>query len=183
MKFSSTLIAGAAAATLISGIASAQEAKKFEGIYGGIEAGVDWTKLAIDGKRDRSIYYGGVLGYRMQSDTNTVFGLEGTFGDTGYKQLGQRNTDYEYGASLILGQAFGPDGANLFYGKAGYVRTRLDFGDAADVGKTTEDGWRFGAGYERALSNGLSLRTGLDYTTYGDGMKQWTAKTGLIASF
>ncbi|WP_417450829.1 outer membrane protein [Kordiimonas sp.] len=183
MKFAKTFVATTTVAALLAGTASAQDVKHFEGIYSGIEAGVDWTKMSAGEKKDRSIYYGGVLGYRMQSDTNMVFGLEGTFGDTGYNQLDARNTDYEYSGSLILGQAFGDDGRNMVYGKAGYVRTRFDLTDSADGGAYNEGGWRFGGGYERALTNGLSFRTGLDYTTYGDGIKQWTGKAGLLASF
>ncbi|WP_262691289.1 outer membrane protein [Kordiimonas aestuarii] len=183
MKFTKTLIATTAATALFAGAATAQDAKYFEGIYSGIEAGVDWTKMSATEKRDRSIYYGGVLGYRMQSDTNMVFGVEGTLGDTGYNQLDARNTDYEYSGSLILGQAFGPDGRNLVYGKAGYARTRFDLTDSTEGGAYNDGGWRFGAGYERALMNGLSFRTGVDYTSYGDGVKQWTGKAGLLASF
>jgi opacity protein-like surface antigen len=183
MKLLKTIIATSAATALLAGAAAAQDAKPFEGMYAGAEAGVDWTRMSDTEKRDRSIYYGGVLGYRVQSDSNMVIGVEGTFGDTGYNQQDARNTDYEYSGSLILGQAFGANNNNLVYGKAGYVRSRFDLTDSADGGAFTEGGWRFGGGYEHALSNGLSLRTGLDYTTYGDGITQWTGKAGLLARF
>lgn len=183
MKVLKTLIATTAATALLAGAAAAQDAKPFEGMYAGAEAGVDWTKLSDTDQRDRSIYYGGVIGYRVQSDSNMVLGVEGTFGDTGYNRRDLVGTEYEYSGSLILGQAFGADGNNLVYGKAGYARTRVDVAEGLGGGKTTEGGWRFGAGYERALSNGLSLRTGVDYTTYGDGMTQWTTKAGLLARF
>ncbi len=183
MKVLKTLIATTAATALLAGAAAAQDAKPFEGMYAGAEAGVDWTRMSSAEKRDRSIYYGGVLGYRVQSESNMVLGVEGTFGDTGYNQMDSRNTDYEYSGSLILGQAFGADGNSLVYGKAGYARTRFDVTEADIEDSFTEGGWRFGAGYERALANGLSLRTGVDYTTYGDGIKQWTGKAGILARF
>ena len=183
MTFTKTLFAGLAASALLSGIASAADDKPFDGIYGGIEAGVDWTKLAADTKKDRSVYYGGVIGYRTQNDDGMVVGLEGTFGNSGYKNAAGANTDYEWSTSLVLGQTFGNDGGNLLYGKAGYVQTRFDATDATSGGTYKDGGWRFGAGYERALTEGLSFRVGGDYTTYGQGVKQWQGKAGLIASF
>lgn len=173
---------GATLGTALTIPALAQDATPFSGLYGGIEAGVDWTKLDGDVKRDRSLYYGGVLGFRQQMDTGMVFGLEGTFGDSGYnnKALGLK-AEYEWSTSLVLGQTFG-DGNNLLYGKAGYARTTFNpvgtpndsFGDG---------GWRFGGGYERALSDSVSFRLGGDYTTYGNDSEQWQAKGGLLLKF
>lgn len=183
MKLSKTIFTTAAAATFLTAAATAQEIKYFDGAYGGIEAGIDWTKLATDTERDRSIYYGGVLGYRVQTDNDMVLGLEGTFGDSGYKNdTTGANSNYEIGASLTLGQAFGTDGSNLVYGKAGYVRARFDPTSASDDAYN-DTGWRFGGGYERALNDNMSLRLGGDYTTYGDDKNGWRATAGLIAKF
>lgn len=183
MKLSKAIFTTAAAATLFTAAATAQDDKHFHGAYGGIEAGMDWTKLAGDAKKDRSIYYGGVLGYRVQTDNNMVMGLEGTFGDSAYKNdTTGANSDYEIGASLILGQAFGADGANLIYGKAGYVRARFDPSAASDDAYN-DGGWRFGGGYERALNQNISFRLGGDYTTYGKDRNGWRATAGLIAKF
>jgi len=181
MTITKTLLAGFAATALLSGAASAADDQKpFDGVYAGAEVGVDWTKLAGQ-KYDSSLYYGGVLGMRRQADNDMVIGLEGTFGDTGYKTgAAGMNTDYEWGISGILGQAYGD---NLFYGKVGYVETKFDATENAAGGTFRNGGWRFGAGYERALSNGLSLRLGGDYTTYGEGVKSWQTKAGLIARF
>ena len=183
MTFTKTLIA-ATAASLLAGAANAADGdKQFDGLYGGIEAGVDWTKLAGEAKRDRSLYYGGVLGFRSQMDNNMVLGLEGTFGDSGYKNNAQNlKLGYEWSASLTLGQAFGRDGANLVYAKAGYVETRVKEIDGEDVSSKL-DGWRFGGGYERALTDNMSLRLGADYTTYGDETSGWQTKAGLLLKF
>ncbi len=184
MKFSKTIIGVVAASTLMTAAASAADGdKKFDGAYAGVEAGVDWTKLAGDAKRDRSVYYGGVIGFRSQMDNNMVVGLEGTFGDTGYNNHATGlKSEYEWGASLTLGQAFGSDGANLIYGKAGFVRARFD-PTSAEGDAFNDDGWRFGGGYERALGESLSFRVGADYTTYGNDKSAWTTKAGLIARF
>lgn len=178
----SIIFATTALVTTISAPTFAQDSDPFTGLYGGLEAGVDWTKLADDAKRDRSFYYGGVLGFRQQMDNGLVMGVEGTFGDSGYKNnaLGLA-ADYEWSTSLILGSTFG-DGANLLYAKAGYAQTSFDpIGTPDD--SFTDGGWRFGGGYERALTQNVSFRLGGDYTTYGEDKGQWQAKGGLLLKF
>ena len=173
---------GTTLGTALTTTAFAQENKPFSGLYGGVEAGVDWTKLANDLKRDRSLYYGGVIGYRQQMDNGTVFGLEGTFGDSGYNNnaLGLKS-EYEWSTSVVLGQTFG-DGGNLIYGKAGYAQATFNpVGTPND--SFNDGGWRFGGGYERALSENVSVRLGGDYTTYGNDNGQWQAKGGLLLKF
>ena len=177
-----TIFAATALTTLIAVPATAQDSNPFTGLYGGVEAGVDWTKLQGDVKRDRSIYNGGVLGFRQQMDNGLVMGIEGTFGDSGYnnRALGVK-ADYEWSASLTLGTTFG-DGNNLLYGKAGYVQTSFD-PQGTEGDSFTDGGWRFGGGYERALTDKVSFRLGGDYTTYGNDNGQWQAKGGLILRF
>lgn len=178
----STLLTATALAAFITLPATAQDTNPFTGAYGGVEAGVDWTRLADDAKRDRSLYYGGVLGFRQQLDNGLVMGIEGTFGDSGYKNnaLGLR-ADYEWSTSVTLGTTFG-DGLNLLYGKAGYAQTSFDpIGTEDD--SFTDGGWRFGGGYERALNENISFRLGGDYTTYGDDKGQWQAKGGFLLRF
>lgn len=184
MKKINKLLATAAliAAGGIFTAASAQDGDPFTGLYGGIEGGFDWTKLATDVKRDRSLYYGGVLGYRAQMDNGLVLGLEGTIGKSGYDNnaLGIE-ASYEWSSSLLVGTTIG-DGNNLLYGKAGFVRSNFDpVGTPND--SFNDDGWRFGLGYERALSSNMSLRLGGDYTTYGNDVEQWQTKAGLLFSF
>jgi len=183
MKLKTAFIAATALMATTATASFAADDYKFDGVYGGLEAGLDFTKLGNDQKRDRSLYLGGVLGYRAQMDSGMVFGLEGSFGDSGYKNnaLG-KHTDYEYGGSLILGSVFGSDGSNLFYGKAGYVRARFDETLAGGT-KHFDGGWRFGAGYEKALNDNISLRLGVDYTTYNKDDKQWQGKTGILFKF
>jgi hypothetical protein len=167
---------------IVTAPAMAQEKAPFDGLYGGIEAGVDWTKLGTDRKRDRSTYYGGVIGYRSQMNNGLVVGLEGTFGDSGYNNnaLGI-NSDYEWSTSLTLGSTFG-DGNNLLYGKAGYAQTRFD-PILATADKYNDGGLRLGGGYERSLNESLSLRLSGDYTTYGNEVGQWQTKAGLLVKF
>jgi opacity protein-like surface antigen len=163
--------------------AAADQDKKFDGTYVGIESGIDWTKLATDGSRDKSLYYGGVFGFRNQMDSGIVVGIEGTFGDTGYKnEATGAHSNYEWSAGLTLGTAFGSDGANLIYGKAAYVKTNFDLSDA-EGDSYGDSGWRFGGGYERALNQNVSFRLGADYTTYGDEKDGWAGKAGLLFKF
>lgn len=177
-----TVLSTVIASTILIGSAaiSAQDAKQFDGLYGGIETGVDWTRLAGDTKRDRSLYYGGIIGLRTQLDNGFVFGAEGTFGDSGYDNnaLGIKS-EYEWSTSLIFGSAIG-DGSNLVYGKVGYAKTRFN----PAVGENfSDDGLRLGGGYERSLNDNLSLRISGDYTTYGNDVGQWQSKAGLILKF
>jgi len=184
MKLAKTIITTAALITAATTATfAADDDKKFDGAYAGVEAGIDWTKLATDTGRDKSFYYGGVIGFRTQMDSGLVMGIEGTFGDTGYKnETTGAHANYEWSAGLTLGTAFGDDGANLIYGKAAYVKTQFDASSAADD-NYSGDGWRFGGGYERALSANVSLRLGADYTTYGDDKNGWSAKSGLLVKF
>jgi opacity protein-like surface antigen len=183
MKLTKTLIA---TATLIAATSTAtlaaDEDNKFHGSYVGIESGIDWTKLSNDASSDKSLYYGGVIGFRNQMDSGLVVGIEGTFGDTGYKnELTGAHANYEWSAGLTLGTVFGSDGSNLIYGKAAYVQTNFDAGTGLD--NYTDKGWRFGGGYERAMSENVSLRLGADYTTYGNEADGWAGKAGLLFKF
>ena len=182
MKFTKTILTAAVVSFGVAGTAQADDDKKFDGLYGGIEAGLDFTKLNGDQKRDRSLYYGGVLGFRSQMDNGLVVGLEGTLGDNGYNNNAAGITSkYEWSTSLTLGTAFGDDGANLIYGKAGYAQAR--FNPTGENNAFNDGGWRFGGGYERAINENVSLRLSGDYTTYGDNKNGWAAKTGLIFKF
>ena len=173
-----TLIAATTTATL-----AADDDKKFHGSYVGVEAGIDWTKLAADTGKDKSFYYGGVVGFRNQMDNGFVVGIEGTFGDTGYKnETTGAHSNYEWSAGLTLGTAFGDDGSNLIYGKAAYVKANFDASNADDD-NYSDSGWRFGGGYERSLNENVSFRLGGDYTTYGEGRNGWAARSGLLFKF
>jgi len=191
MTFTKTILAASLMTVAATTATFAADDRKFDGSYVGIEGGMDWTKLETDGKRDRSIYYGGIIGYRTQMDSGLVMGIEGTFGDTGYNRPATgAHTNYELSAGLTLGMAFGNDGANLLYGKAAYVRTRFDRSSAADD-SYNDGGWRFGGGYERAINDNLSLRLSADYTTYGkdkstiatEGRSGIQTKAGVLVKF
>ncbi|MFC3051372.1 outer membrane protein [Kordiimonas pumila] len=183
MSITKTIIAASIVSLTAATATLAQDGKYFDGSYVGIEGGLDWTELAIDSNSDNSLYYGGVIGFRNQMDSGIVTGIEGSFGDTGYKNdLTGTHSNYEWSASLILGKAFGQDGTNLLYGKAGYVRTNFD-ATPADDDSYGEGGWRFGGGYERAVNERLSMRLGADYTTYGNDENAWQTKAGVLVSF
>lgn len=184
MKLGKNIIATASLITAFStATLAADDDKKFQGSYVGIESGIDWTKLSTDTSRDKSLYYGGVFGFRNQLESGLVVGLEGSFGDTGYKNEDTgAHSNYEWSAGLTLGTVFGNDGANLLYGKAAYVQTNFDAGTGTD-NNYNDSGWRFGGGYERAINPNISLRLGTDYTTYGNDVDGWAGKAGLLLKF
>ncbi len=181
MRITKTILTASVIALGLTSATQADDDKKFNGAYVGAEVGVDWTKIATPVDRDRSFYYGGILGYRNQSDNGLVVGIEGTFGDSGFQGPDGTKSTYEWSTSLTLGTAFGDDGSNLIYGKAGYVQAR--FNPTGANNSFNEGGWRFGGGYERSISENVSLRLGGDYTTYGKGINGWSAKTGLLVKF
>jgi len=184
MKLATTIISAAAlAATATTATLAADDDYKFDGAYGGIEAVFDWTKLSTDVDTSKSVTVGGVLGFRRQTDSGFVMGLEGTFRDNGYEnETTGLKGKFEWSAGLTLGTAFGDDASNLIYGKAAFVRTKFDPSEASGDA-FNDSGWRFGGGYERSLSENMSFRLGGDYTTYGDGNDGWQATTGLLVKF
>ncbi len=184
MKLTNILMAATTLSAIAASHVQAQEGGFFDGVYAGLETGVDWTKLPIDANHDTSLGYNAVLGIRRQNANNTVMGLEGSFGDNGYDNTALSvDTDYEIAVSLIAGKAFGYESKHLLYGKTGYVKTNFDSDVLPASTLNKEEGWRLGGGYERIITNNISIRAGADYTTYGDEIHQWQAKAGLILSY
>lgn len=170
--------------------------KHFDGLYIGAELGVSY--LDLNGGDQAGLYYGGLAGWRRQSDSGFVFGLEGTFGtsdnsiddDPGFTTIAPLDFDHQWSAAATFGKAFGRSKNNLIFAKIGYQESKFSFDldnapiDVPDTFLQTfkNDGLLLGAGYERALSDQMSLRLSADY---GDnsGSQQWQSKVGLIFKF
>lgn len=183
MKLTKNIIATASLITAFStATLAADDDAKFHGAYAGIEGGIDWTKLSATGSKDKSFYYGGIIGFRNQMANGLVVGIEGTLGDSGYKNdfIGIEG-GMDWSAGLTLGTAFGSDGANLIYAKAAYVETKFS-NETLDT-SYRDGGWRFGGGYERAINSNVSFRLGTDYTTYGNDADGWAGKAALLFKF
>lgn len=177
--------------------AESRNGERFEGFYGGLELGVarenglkedEW----FDANRT-NFYYGGVIGYREQFKSGLVLGIEGSLGDTGYKNkvrpiecddcvfpdvVGGDNeweadykTSYHAGLGLIVGTVLGREGNNLLYLNTGIVKANNSsriISETVDPVKLYNDtGWKIGAGYEWAMNQNMSLRLSADYIDFG----------------
>ncbi len=154
----------AATAALLLGTVSAQadDDKRFDGAYIGAEAGFN----NFGGTNGNSgLYYGGVLGYRVQSDSGLVLGVEGRFGGTSVDRgFSVNGTNFEgevgrhIGGDVHLGYAVSD--SSLLYALVGYDNIRIGVDNAQDtnIGNVKINSIRFGGGYEYAFSDKLSVR-------------------------
>ncbi|MBL4790787.1 MAG: hypothetical protein JKY60_17630 [Kordiimonadaceae bacterium] len=195
-----TLASSVLILTSVAAIAEDHANKKFDGFYTGLEIGVSSDNfislLRQPPNRETSLYYGGLLGFRKQIEGGWVFGIEGTFGDTGFSNTGDfpspvpidgidfdgisQTTRYEWSAGITVGKVFGADHSNLFFAKAAHVRTGREF---IDINRFISSGIRFGLGYEKAISKSLSLRITSEFTDQVGTATSWAAKSGLIFKF
>lgn len=143
----------AAACTIVaaaSTAANAQDNKHFDGLFIGIDAGY----LAADGGVDGAVA-NLIAGYRVQTDDNLVFGIEGTYGGADIDFI-----DNQWTVNGSVGWAYGADNRNLFSVGGGYVQVNASaFGFNA-----TGDGYTAFTSYERAFNDYWSFR--LKGTTY-----------------
>ncbi len=176
--------------------------RRFEGFYGGIEGGFDRTELSIS--EDSTFYYGLNLGYRLHSTRDWVFGIEGSFGDTNFDtgiitniglppdEIIRSNidSDFQWSAAVTFGKAFG---SNLFFGKIGTVGSRFSLDTQPFVNSDGitflpinsfyEQGYIVGLGYEKALTDHISIKLSLDYLDYNRGFEQFQPKAGINFKF
>ncbi len=190
----------AATALVFSTSSIAEDSKPFSGPYVGVEGGFGTIKNYAR-KHNSRWSIGGVAGYRHQFDNDLVLGLEGAINSVSDIEASNFNTlfDWDYkptwSASAILGYAFGDGKKNLLFAKAGYSRLRYEvqLGEgisgealtfpAGTLGKFSKGALKLGAGYERKLTDMLSVRIGADYTKHKDLHKQLEAKMALIVNF
>lgn len=175
---------------------SSAEKKQFDGLYAGVELGASY--LDLNGGDQAGLYYGGLVGWRRQVDSGFVFGLEGTFGtsdnsfddNAGFTTIAPLDFDHQWSVAATIGKAFGNRKNNLVFAKIGYQENRYSFDlDDAPAGLPDaflatfkNDGLLLGAGYERALSDLMSLRLATDYAD-NSGSQQWQTKLGLVFKF
>ncbi|WP_417450604.1 hypothetical protein [Kordiimonas sp.] len=172
------LAAFAASLMIVTAPAMAKGGKSPDGPKGGIEASINWSELGAsdDGRADNS----STGSYHVQMNEDEEFGLEGTFADKVHKidPFGL-DPDNEWSALLAEGKPFG-DGSNLLFRETGEVETSPAVG--VDALKNMR-GWRVGGGYERLLTDTLSLRLSREYTTFGKDFDQWETKAGILVKF
>lgn len=184
-------LAGAAAAT--PALAQDEAARgPFTGPRAGVIVGYDGLR---PGSSERSsidddagsdgLLYGGDIGYDWQAN-RLVFGVEGEItGSTGKVSnsprdaaalgFGRVKTGRDLYAGARLGTLITP--ATLLYVKGGYTNTRLDLTASDGVTETGRhfnlDGYRLGAGVERALGPNTYAKIEYRYSNYGDARLEY----------
>lgn len=169
-----------AMALSLAGVATAQEARTFDGPYVGGLAG--WQQDRVNatvgqGRETESdsanisgFSYGVVAGYNFNINGNGVLGVEGVLsGSTG------RLRDEEELISLNIGRSFelaGRAGAlispkTLVFGRLGWTNARfsLPVSDIANLG-ANRNGFTVGAGIEHLVTDQMSLRVEYAYSDY-----------------
>ena len=135
-----------------AGTVQAQDSTKhFDGGYAGVDAG-----YLDNGEGTNGFYYGLNLGFRKQTDSDIVFGVEGTFGQS---DIEGANLDH-WTALGSIGWAFGDEKRNLFSLGGGYVLLKTSYNSFSHTGT----GYAAFLGYEHAFGDNLSFR--LRATTY-----------------
>lgn len=144
----------AAAILAAAPTALGQDTKFFDGGYLGADVGYV-SDNGIDG-----ITYSGVAGWRRQTDSGLVYGLEGSFGSAsanlGYDEsISEDFYKTHWTATGVIG--FAQD-RNLLTLGAGYGQIKSSYsfgnGDITVTGKALV----VAGGYERAIGDNLSLR-------------------------
>jgi len=163
MKTLLTTAAILAAATT----AHADNTKHFDGLYLGAEAGYIHDDNDVNGP-----YGGAFAGYRIQTNDDIVYGLEGTFGKPDISPYG---SDFMHLWTVVgsVGIATGNDKRNLWSIGAGYAQIKID-----DYYANSANAEAVGfIGYERAFGSAFSLS--LRLKTYEFESAQATIGLGL----
>ncbi len=126
-------VAGAMAAALILTAAGARaqaEDRPFTGAYVGPEVGV--SVVDTNGGSSAEFFYGGRLGYRYQTASGWVLGLEGRAGDTTFSESGSlfgvpftTKLGRSLGGAALVGYALGPGRRHLLFVGGGLDNTRI----------------------------------------------------------
>lgn len=169
--------------------ASAQDNKPFDGAYLGAEIGIfgssDLTlSSSTQDGTEYGIYYGGMAGYRVQSDSDLVYGIEAAFGksDVDFTFIGDETDfdlenviDHQWHILGTVGWVTGSEGKSLFSLGLGYgeEKTSPFTTSFSDGGLATQ------VAFERAMSDNLSLRVkALSY-----GFDSYFGTAGLVFRF
>ncbi|RMF72545.1 MAG: porin family protein [Alphaproteobacteria bacterium] len=190
MKSRQPLLAAAAAAALMltaPGVRAQDEARPFTGFYVGPEAGIS----IIDANPGSSaeLYYGGRLGYRYQTESGWVFGLEARAGDTTFSERGslfgvplRTKLGRSLGGEALVGYALGEGRRHLLFVGGGFDNSRLKISAGGQSSGTTDTTATILAGYEWAVSDRLSLRLG-GQIIQPNGLREGRITGGLFLRF
>ena len=192
--FPATAVALAAAGTILAVPAAAQTAEStFTGPRAGVILGYDGLRpgstedsdIRGDNQTADGLLYGGDIGYDMAFG-NVVVGAEGEItGSTGKVNNDPVDTNQfgygrvKAGRDLYVGGRLGyiVTPTTMVYGKVGYTNARLDLTRNDTVTETgrsfTLDGFRVGAGVEKALGPKTYAKLEYRYSNYGDARLEY----------
>ena len=149
-------------------IAQADDDKHFDGLYLG--GSVGYLDLGDNGVSYGGVSYEGFLGFRKQSDSGVVFGVEGTFGSADIDFL-----DNIWSVNGSLGMVVGAEKRSLVFVNGGYAEAKASaFGFSATGG-----GFRADLGYEYAVSKKFAIRVKASTFEFDD----FGASGGFVINF
>lgn len=180
-----TLLAGAAVASpaLAQDAGATFTGPRVEAILGYDHTGAG-SSVDNDNDRDDQSIDGLLYGVGAGYDVNlggAVVGVEGEFTDsTAKSSRSNLTTDFGFGRvkqgrDLYVGARVGflASPSTLIYAKGGYTNTKLDvLAGTSNIETDTSfklDGWRVGAGIERALSQNTFAKVEYRYSKYDSG--------------
>lgn len=154
----------AAAAVLAATTTAQADDKTFDGAYFGGEVGYNDMGDGVNG-----VYFGAFGGWRKQTDSDLVYGIEGTFGKTSADTTVGGITfddvyDHEWTAVGTLGMVVGESKRTLLSIGGGFVQQKATVSYGGNSASATGEGYVVTAGVERAIGENMSLR--LRATTY-----------------
>lgn len=176
-----------AAATIVGATSANAQTVDWSGFNAGVQVGYAWgdTDHSFDNgaPSDTSgvdgIVLGGHLGWKMQSASSLVYGIEGDFewsnadggfdNMTGITSTGSAEINWEASARAVLGVA---SGNTLIYATGGGAFADYDFmggpsGDLCCGYGGTQVGWTVGGGVDLMASGNMYLGIQYRYTDFG----------------
>ena len=129
-------------AALLAGATTAQaDDKKFDGVQAGVDFGyIDFENAGGDLALDL------FLGYRVQTESNFVFGVEGTFGGIDNDLI-----DNIWSINGTLGYVVGEEQNGLIFVNSGFAKVNFDGFGSTELFKAD-------LGYEHAVGENMRLR-------------------------
>ena len=172
----------------------------FDGPYLGIEAGYNKMnthilasltppQLATFDSSLSGLTFAGFAGWRVQTDSGLVFGVEASFGDSTSDIVVDTNNKVIFGRQLgidaTIGTTLGEAEEILVFAAIGYknVKITAQFPAVNYVESANGDGIKFGAGLEYAISKTFSLRGTVNYVNYEADISDTQALLGVLFKF
>jgi len=178
------LPAGLVAVTAFPAAAQAPTPDRFAGFR--VEAIAGWDNDRIGS----GAAFGGALGYDRRVGRRVLLGVEGEATDSSihycrdYPSFGFRQCQ-DFGRDLYLGGRIGLQLSDtlMLYGKAGYANGRINLriydSSGSGAGHVDMDGFRLGAGLERAIGRNMVVKAEYRYSYYELGVERHQVVGGL----